>query len=49
MMTIITVVTNADRVQDKAYCTSFLSGDDVKKIGAFIEEVLRQSEERGCE
>ena len=37
MMTIITVVTNADRAQDKAYCTSFLSGDDVEKTKAFIE------------
>jgi hypothetical protein len=45
-MTIITIVTNADRAQDKAYCTSFLSGDDVEKIKSLIEEVIQQSDER---
>lgn len=50
MTTIITVVTDtvtdAGRVQDKAYCTSFLSGEDVEKIKALIEEVIRQNDER---
>lgn len=50
MTTIITIVTDtvtvAGRVQDKGYCSNMLSGDDVEKIEAFIEEVIQQIEER---
>lgn len=53
MTTIITVVTDtvtdAGCVQDKGYFSNTLSGEDVEKIKAFIDEVIRQSDERGCE
>lgn len=50
MTTIITIVTDtvtdAGRVEDAAYCSSTLSGDDVKRIDDFIRETIRESAER---
>lgn len=50
MTTIITIVTDtvtgAGSVEDNAWCSCTLSGDDVKKIEAFIRETIRESAER---
>lgn len=50
MTTIITIMTDTatDKgpVQDRGYYSGTLSGEDVEKIIDFIEEMIRQNDER---